>query len=243
MKKYIDAFIKRLFGSYENEDWQSNYLKDNSFLKELNFKIWITKSARFNASARCAELNRCSAKIVGWLSAYAIIISSLTLVDFPYLCISKELNTFIAIALSILILVYSQMELAMDYSVKSKDYHTCALELSDLYNRLRILKHKCKLVKTGDGKEVEDLTEADFKELETINNEYEQILKKYDNHLPIDYSMAQIGKYKYFKISFFNEKYTRFKYFCCVKLQYYLCVYGLPLLYCFLNIFVCKNLN
>ena len=39
----------------ENKDALPKYLKENSWIKELNHKLWITKGARFEANNRLKQ--------------------------------------------------------------------------------------------------------------------------------------------------------------------------------------------
>ena len=59
----------------------------------------------------------------------------------PYLNIlsDNELG-FWTTALSVLILIYSQFEIAKNYSIKGEKFHQCSLEISTLYNQLRMVK-------------------------------------------------------------------------------------------------------
>lgn len=229
--KIIELLIylwRRMSGDFKNEDWQSDYLKDNSFEKELNFKLWITKNARFNASSRCEELNRNSAKIVGWLSAYVVVLSVLQIIDIPEISFPTKYTTFGCVTISILVLVYSQMEFSMNYAVKAKEFHRCGLEISELYNQLRDLKSKSKECDQSVASEKNNI-------LKEISDKYESILNKYENHSPIDYEIAQIRKYKYFKMSIRKIVWVRLKYFFHVNFQYYIWVYGTPVFYILLK--------
>ncbi len=192
------------------------YLKDNNFEIELNYKLWITKGARFKASERCEELDARYNRVVGWVSSYLIIFSVLTLCKIPFLTLPDNCSTFISISLSILILVFSQFAYAKNYSVRARNYHECALEISKLYNKLRLLKTR---------------PEHNISEIESIKNDYEKVLDKYDNHLPIDLAMFQLQKKAYFKIGFFSKICCIVRFFFIVRFTYYFCVYGLPLLY------------
>lgn len=228
LKELLIFGWKRISGDFKNEDWQPDYLKDNSFEKELNFKLWITKNARFNASSRCEELNRNSAKIVGWLSAYVVVLSVLQIIDIPEISFPAKHATFGCIAISILILVYSQMEFSMNYAVKAKEFHRCGLEISELYNQQRELKSNLNEGNVFD-------VSVKNKILIDISQKYEAILNKYENHSPIDYEIAQIGKYKYFKMSIRKIAWIKLKYFLNVNFQYYIWVYGTPIFYILLK--------
>lgn len=192
------------------------YLKDNNFAVELNYKLWVTKGARFKASTRCEEADTRYTRIVGWISSYLIIFSVLNICKIPFFTLPENCASFLSIALSIIILVFSQFAYAKNFSVHSRNYHTCALEISSLYNKLRF--HKMK-------------KEIDPKLIEDITNEYEQILMRYDNHLPIDLDMFKIEKTAYFRLSKIQTFLIKTRYFILVQFVYYFCVYGLPLLY------------
>lgn len=195
------------------------YLKDNDFEIELNYKLWVTKGARFEASERCEELDARYNRIVGWVSSYLIIFNVLTLCEIPFLALPANYSTFISISLSILILTFSQFAYAKNYSVHAKNYHKCALEISKLYDRLRVLKSKKRC------------NDSDFEEIDKIRVEYEKTLDGYENHLPIDFKMFKLRKKEYFHVSVMSALLCNIKYFMLVRFVYYFCVYGLPIIY------------
>ena len=141
LKRYYNK-RRRAKNIQKNAKRIPEYLKDNNFEVELNYKLWITKGARFKASERCEELDARYNRIVGWVSSYLIIFSVLTLCKIPFFTLPDNYSTFISISLSILILVFSQFAYAKNYSVHARNYHECGLEISKLYNKLRILKVK-----------------------------------------------------------------------------------------------------
>ena len=154
-------------------------MKDNNFEVELNYKLWVTKGARFKASERCEELDARYNRIVGWVSSYLIIFSVLNLCKIPFFTLPDNCSTFISISLSILILVFSQFAYAKNYSVQARNYHECALEIAKLYNSLRSLKVN---------------PQHSLYEVNKIKDEYEKILDRYNNHLPIDLMMFKLKK-------------------------------------------------
>ena len=145
-----------------------------------------------------------------------IIFSVLTLSEIPFFTLPENFGTFISISLSILILVFSQFAYAKNYSVRARNYHECALEISKPYNELRSLKMNPK---------------HNMSDVNNIKDKYEKVLDRYDNHLPIDLTMFQLQKKEYFKISILHKVYCNIRYFFLVRFIYYFCVYGLPLLY------------
>ena len=60
------------------------YLKKD-FGVELNYKIWITKGARFSASERNRICDNLSSQTVGYLSAYLIIVNLITIYKIDFL--------------------------------------------------------------------------------------------------------------------------------------------------------------
>ena len=75
---------RRVRNIYKRKKCIPEYLKDNNFEVELNYKLWVTKGARFKASERCEELDARYNRIVGWVSSYLIIFSVLNLCKIPF---------------------------------------------------------------------------------------------------------------------------------------------------------------
>jgi hypothetical protein len=162
---------------------------DKDFSVELNYKLWTTKGARFIASQRMKTVNKLSSYAVGFLSGYLIIAGLLTSFKFKTAIeINAEQFTFISTGLSILILIFSQLESANEYRLRAEKYHDCALEIGELYNHLRFIK-------TSD-KALEEINQLSFE----LSNNYGQVLKKYENHKHIDFRYFQTTKNDYFKL-------------------------------------------
>lgn len=202
---------------------QPPYLKKD-FGVELNYKLWVTKGARFSASERNKALNDLSSKTVGYLSAYLIIINLVNTYNIPYLNIlsDNELG-FWTTALSVLILIYSQFETAKNYSIKGEKFHQCSLEISVLYNQLRMVKTSAFNTKEQEEKSISEISEK-----------YDVILKQHENHANIDSKIFKINKPDYFELSKIDiwkikiEKYFR------VPFKYHLMIYG-PIIYFTIN--------
>lgn len=160
---------------------------EKSFLEELNYKIWSTKGARFEADKRLTIISRMSSISLSILSAY-LIIAGLISVYISNSDINFALINYIVTALSIILLVLSQFENSQDYKLRAKDFHNCSLELSALYNKLRTYKT---LVDTPSPYEIRNFCQ-------TLSNEYQNILSKYENHLPIDYDNFKTSHREYF---------------------------------------------
>jgi hypothetical protein len=145
----------------ETKDTIPKYLKDNSWIKELNHKLWSTKGARFEANNRLKEKAFLSNTSLAFISSYLIIINLVPLY-FENLKLSPELIGFFTTALSILLLVFTQIESSNEYKLNAHFYHSCALKISNLYNDLRIIK------------EIENKYERDKKVIEIT-----ELYKKY----------------------------------------------------------------
>jgi hypothetical protein len=202
---------------------QPPYLKKD-FGVELNYKLWFTKGARFSSSERNKKLNSLSSKTIGYLSAYLIIINLVNIYDIPYIekLPEGELG-FWTTALSILILLYSQFESANNYAIRGEKFHQCSLEISELYNQLRIVKTSNLISKKQEEKIISE-----------ISKKYNIVLKQHENHLNIDGKDFTTFKAKYFELNKFSvwriktEKYFR------IQFKYHLMIYG-PIIIFILN--------
>ena len=100
--------------------------------------------------------------------------------------------SYVITALSILLLVVSLFENSQEYKLNARIFHDCGLELSELYNELRIFKT---LKKNPTDYETNRF-------IENLSEKYQTVLRNYHNHSPIDYDMFQISNLDYFdKIS------------------------------------------
>lgn len=201
------------------------YVLDNNWEQELNYKLWSTKSSRFNASNRLKDKAFFSNVSLAFLSSYLIIINLIPLF-FKNLNISADIIGFFTTAISILLLVYSQIESSNEYKLNAHIFHGCALDIADLYNELRM------------SKEILDKEEK-RKKLIMISEEYSNILHRYENHSPIDFDMFKASKPEYHKLGKIDTYKILIQYFIRVKFQYYLLIGLLPILF----FFVLLNIN
>ncbi|WP_312208217.1 SLATT domain-containing protein [Empedobacter sp.] len=168
---------------------------EKSFLEELNYKIWSTKGARFEADKRLTIVAKMSNISLSILSAYLIIASLISVYNL-HSEIKIELINYVVTALSILLLVLSQYENAQNYSLRAKDFHNCGLELSSLYNQLRLFKTLNP-----------NSTENEKREFAIkLSQEYQNVLARYENHISIDYDNFKLAHLEYFKNVTTNEK-------------------------------------
>jgi hypothetical protein len=192
--------------------------------RELNYKLWSTYKSRFNAAARFRKKHDLSTKAVAMLSAYVVIFSLITtmLPQFSQGGTSQAI-LFISSALSIIILVVSQLESSQNYSVRAHTNHQSGLAISELYNELRILK-----TRYGDNKGPEF-----FEVVETIAKRYDDILKRSENHEDIDFACFRASKPKYEDHALTKLDVFRIHLFLFAGqyLFYYLCMLVPPLLF------------
>ena len=114
--------------------------------------------------------------------------------------------------MSVLVLVFSLLENAQNDPVKAKNFHDCGLDLADLYNDIQNFKSYNK-----------DSTEE--KKLEFCTNlqkEYQNILRRSDNHDPIDNKKFRINHPDYYRIKWYEWITTPLLYFYKARLVYLL---------------------
>lgn len=162
---------------------------EKSFIEELNYKIWSTKGARFEADKRLTTVSKMSNISLSILAAYLIIASLISVYNLNKNLENLNLINYYVTALSILLLVVTQFENNQDYKLKAKNFHDCGLKLSELYNKLRTFK-----TLNNNASEYETLNFC-----KNISEEYQNILNHYENHSPLDYDSFKISHLTYFK--------------------------------------------
>lgn len=165
------------------------YLARNRWEEELNYKLWITKGARFNAAKRCEEKDHAATWTNALLSCYLIIIGLIPFVPHPaFKAVSPDIIGFGTTGVSIILLAYGLIVATRGYPVQAIGYHECALKIGVLYNALRRAKEL---------KNEKDKT----KEIIRISLEYDELLSRYPNHHPLDSALFETTKRTYFKLS------------------------------------------
>ncbi len=178
-----------------------------TFREQLNDNLWTTKGARFTAHSRLMKKSRISNITVGILSSYLIILGLLSVYN---IIESEKINesalAFGSTAISILVLLFSQIEVANDFKVRALQHHTCALKISELHRRIQTF---------GIDGFPKDISEYDF--CEDISNNYNKILECFDNHKTSDYNKFStlhpvffgLGKLKilYYNLLFYIDIY------------------------------------
>jgi len=184
-----------------------------TYKEDLETWLWITKGVRFYAHERYLKQNKWSNIAVGMMSAYIIIINLVTSYKI-HLNESLGDNTvsFVTTALSIMILVFSQLENSNDFKLKAEKFHDCSREISKLYRQLREKRREI----TDDALLVPILNE--------ITNSYQTILDKYENHKDIDYQYFKCNHPDDFKMSFKPRQLTRVKYYFNTYFVYHILI-------------------
>lgn len=177
------------------------YLTKNSWEHELNYKLWITKGARFSAARRCEDMDAHGQWAIAILSSYLIIVGLIPYVPHQlFKGANPELLGFGTTALSIILLACSLLISSRQYPLQARAFHECSLKIGVLYDRLRQAKE------IGD----DDLKRA---EISGVTREYESFMPNYPNHLPIDYHIAQTQKSGYFKLNWWDVGWIRARYY------------------------------
>lgn len=195
------------------------------YSRELNYKLWSTYKSRFNAASRFKKKHELSNKAVAFLSAYVVIFSLITSM-LPQFAESgtADVILFISSALSIIILVVSQLEASQNYSVKALTFHQSGLNISELYKKLRSLKTR-----------IPDTSSEEFlHEIDEISEDYDDILQRSENHENIDFDVFRADKPKYEDHALSKEdcRAIRFRLFATHYLFYYCCMFVPPAVFC-----------
>lgn len=185
------------------------------FGEKLLRKVRITKSARYYASTFYNIKAQYSNASIGFLSAYIIIVNLLPMLKTNL--ISTDFISFFTISVSILVLVFGQIESSKEYKLCYSRLLNCGKELRSLENEIdRVL-----LLNKG----LDDAERA--KRLETLSDQYDTILKKYqENHNFASFHKARISVDKE-KFGFWHKHFIEMRYILLPRIQY-LTLIGVP---------------
>lgn len=153
--------------------------------KEFHDRIIKTTKNRFAAQRRLEDHN----KAVLW----TITLSSIFLLIIPLaqgfgieLTQNKTTIDFVQIILTVVILAVSIILSMANFAVRGERIHNCGMELNGLGRRIY---PKIKL------------TEED-NEYDSFNTEYDEILRRYENHTKIDFMRTKLEMTNYYKLPF-----------------------------------------
>lgn len=194
---------------------------EKTFLEELNYKIWSTKGSRFNANKRLLHVANLSNICTSMLSVYLIAVGLLSVYNiYAPTTFDANLIAYSITCLSILLLVFGQIENAKDFSTKAKQFHNCGLELSTLYNELRISKTL---------KENPTMEEKK-KFAEEVSDKYQRILERHENHHPVDHDKFKISKAKYHELDWWDVATIEIEYYFQTSFIYHFLIIVPPIL-------------
>lgn len=200
--------------SFEKPQGKSHLDKD--FLEELKHKLWSTRGSRLRASERLKIQEKYSILSLSFLSAYLIIFGLLSVYNlFNENKISENIIPFSITSISIFLLVFSLFENSKNYAIRSLQYHNCALEISRLYNKLQTYKSYDK-----------DATHDELKKFTLdLQDKYQTVLEKYENHLQIDNIIFKLDHRDYYtEIKWYHALMYRFKNILITYFWYYLAI-------------------
>lgn len=187
---------------------------DKTFLEELNYKIWSTKGSRFNASTRLTKISRLSNLSISILSVYLTAVGLLSVYNINFNTLNENLIAYSITCLSILILVFGQIENAKDFTMKAKEFHNCGLELSKIYNDLRIYKT---MTENQTIQDKEKFTRE-------LSDAYQRVLERHENHQQIDNDRFKTTTAKYHNLSTFSVLKIKTVYYIRTAFLYHLLI-------------------
>ncbi len=148
---------------------------------ELYRRVYITSRSSFCAARRLEQQSKWSQWTVALASVALVVIPLAQSVDLPLPLDAKILNV-LEIFLAIVVLVFSLLIGAENYLVKASEMQQRGLELAKIYYALEPYRAKG----------------GNSKSYERFYKEYDVILSKHENHLPIDYDEHKLLKRKDF---------------------------------------------
>ena len=119
-----------------------------------------------------------------------------------------------------MLLVFSQIENAKDYTSKAKEFHNCGLELSSLYNELRIFKTLNENQSIPNKKQF----------AQKISANYQRILEKHQNHEPIDNAFFKSTTSKYHDLKWLDVQIIKIEYYLKTSFLYHFLIVFPPLI-------------
>jgi hypothetical protein len=177
-------------------------------VEQLARTMQIVKAARFNAAERLERKQLASQVALSVVSLYFVGLSVWQAVYAPDLSDrANRLITLVSIVSSVFTLVLALIEAMNDYKIKAHHMQTCALEVNDLLQELRLAEPR------------------DAATVQEFRRRYNAIVRGCPfNHARIDYLMTRpAGRWE-------TRLLTRLRYLAGVYGLYALCLAGPPLL-------------
>lgn len=141
--------------------------------RKLDYKLWSTSTIRFNAAKRLNSWKNCIKLSLLSSSIYITTLSILIYLN-KINKVNNEQAQLFSLILSIIILLLSFYINIDKIEKKSQGYHKCGRKIRRLLNRLSIINLN------NDTKSIDE-------KIELIQEKYDDILDKYENHSSVDY--------------------------------------------------------
>lgn len=199
-------------------------ITDKTFDEDLDFKIWATKGTKFVAHERLLLKHKLSNQALSYLTAYVVIVNLIPLFNTTKHLLSADLISFATTVLSILILVFSQIEASAEYNLKALKQHECGRQLSKLHLDLGTIF-------SSNLPEVEK--EDNYRK---VAEKYSDILDIYENHDSIDYQLFRVKNPAKYKVSERDKWKVRVKYYFSNVFLYHFLIFS-PLILVLIYIF------
>lgn len=152
--------------------------------QELYDRIIKTAKSRFHAQVRLEHHNKAALWTIT-LSSFILLVAPLAQGFGIELHKDQQLINLIQVLLTVLILVVSVALSMANFSVRSERIHSCGMELNSL---ARKVYPKQSVQEVG----------SDY---ESYSNEYDSILRRYENHSRIDFLRTKNDMNYYYKNS------------------------------------------
>jgi hypothetical protein len=160
----------------------------DSRVKELLYRMNVTKGSRFNAHKRLEGRDRRMALLIALTSALVIALTFLSTAYRLPPAVVSDLNVVTMVA-SVLILAVSLIQYSNNDAVNAEQHHRCGLEINELRGQLQARQ--------------EAIGEDELRE---FARRYAHILDKYSvNHDAVDYDRYRLDHPDLYKISLFAK--------------------------------------
>jgi SMODS and SLOG-associating 2TM effector domain family 5 len=160
----------------------------DSRVKDLLYRMNVTKGSRFNASKRLEGRDRRMALLIALASAVVIALTFMSTAYRLPPAVVSDLNVVTMVA-SVLILAVSLIQYSNDDAVNAEQHHRCGLEVNELRGQLQAMQ--------------QSISEENLRE---FARRYSHILDKYSvNHDLVDYDRYRLDHPDVFKLSLIEK--------------------------------------
>ena len=161
---------------------------DDTRVKDLLYRMEVTKGSRFNASKRLEGRDRRMALLIALASALVIALTFMSTAYRLPPAVVSDLNVVTMVA-SVLILAVSLIQYSNNDAVNAEQHHRCGLEINELRGQLQSMQ--------------EPVSEDNLRE---FSRRYAHILDKYSvNHDLVDYDRYRLDHPASFKLSLIEK--------------------------------------